>query len=623
MNNPKHVEEEEASDGQDVTIERAELTEGVISADKVTSIPDLRQFRMGGGSVADANAATATTTQATRVAFAANFNGSLTTTTTDLNNHHNAVVHHQRNHSNSSPSTTNHHNLHYVSNNNSNNKNKNNSHRDQRGRLQRCEDEDDDNDDEFLGYDRADEEVVEGEDGDSMRSEEEEYINIRNNNNSKSNNNTNSSGVTLTAVAAAVAPKESQLRAPHPTSYNVVVSQPPPTPVSVALAANPIIYTISSTSTSSAASSVSSSLSTSPALVLDDEEQHLQPQQQYHHHHHEPLETRKVEPLRINLNREPIRTVIKLGESGSAMSPATVVQTTATPSSSSAQPKITFKPILPPKLEESMEKGSSGVDSIPKLHIRMNHSGVNESLENHHHHQQQQPEMVIPKLLIRNSGGANNIATATTSGSGAESVAATTNLVPKLTLKMVHSYNNNNIGSASSGGPGHASESHHSSIVKITDEGTKVKIKKLIEPPLPKLTIKGTNVIEEQIMLQPSSISHLTVPKLTIKVPNCTAAAGGGGSTGDVPTQSTEDSDNVVVVAAVAESSFIPKLTLKSIGKTGDGQRATESFQILQPGGSSSEQLPSPIPKLKVRFRKYIIHTDPDQSVKLGLLLGC
>ena len=233
-----------------------------------------------------------------------------------------------------------------------------------------------------------------------------------------------------------------------------------------------------------------------------------------------PPEMRKVEPLKINLlHREPIRTVIK-------------IPSTATPTAPSS-PKITIKPLAIPKItiksvlnpsplttvsptssSSSFTSDSSAetaeIMKVPKLHIK---HGSN-------HCDPSEPQ-TVPKLTIRGvaSPCVNNV-----------------DAIPKLTIKMENHDNNfhHHFG-------GNANEvvpkmtiktgtNHHASPATSTlsKEGVKMKIK-LPEPQIPKLTIKTSDHEAHFVSSTSNSYSPASarmespIPKLTIKATNLTS----------------------------------------------------------------------------------------------------
>lgn len=199
-------------------------------------------------------------------------------------------------------------------------------------------------------------------------------------------------------------------------------------------------------------------------------------------------EVRKVEPLKINFYREPIRTVIKLGAGQS-------------PEVQHHSPKFKIKPIPShlPVVSSTNESGggdemrtvdeesvTGGGGGIPKLHFRINHGKVQvqELPLSQEQKESLPPVQGIPKLTIRNAMTTNCSALI-----GAESAIGENAMAPKLTIKM----------------------DHHS---------------------VPRLTIKtnslGGHAIGEGVAPSEQQ-QHLTVPKLTIKVSNDQTMASGPG----------------------------------------------------------------------------------------------
>lgn len=103
------------------------------------------------------------------------------------------------------------------------------------------------------------------------------------------------------------------------------------------------------------------------------------------------MDSRKVEPLRININRDPIKTKIKLGTSGDrqSLSPKSSSSSNAgndecddaselSHENQQSYPKITIKPIVKPPIESERHHNhstvshtpSSSQEAIPKLKIK-------------------------------------------------------------------------------------------------------------------------------------------------------------------------------------------------------------------------------------------------------------
>lgn len=126
------------------------------------------------------------------------------------------------------------------------------------------------------------------------------------------------------------------------------------------------------------------------------------------------MDNRKVEPLKINLHREPIKTVIKIPQTGST-------------ESQQHSPKITIKPLKPP----STVQGNSETDLEQRSH-KSHHKAsfettdVFKSIADSH----SEPH-IVPKLTIRNISHPS-ILSSTSSSNNECSV------VPKLTIKLDH-----------------------------------------------------------------------------------------------------------------------------------------------------------------------------------------
>lgn len=292
---------------------------------------------------------------------------------------------------------------------------------------------------------------------------------IKCNNNSEQSHATTPLLVTMSDGEAVQRPSTTAADQVNNRPVTASAGAPPPTVSTLT------VSSASSVSATSSTSSRSSSLSTSPMPMLirgADEDDDVSVVE----------EVRKVEPLKINFYREPIRTVIKLGAGQS-------------PEVQHHSPKFKIKPIPShiPVVSSTNESGGgeelraldeeSGTGGgIPKLHFRINHGKVQVQelpLSQEQRQETMSPVQGIPKLTIRNAMTTNCSALI-----GAEVVAASAigenAMAPKLTIKM----------------------DHHS---------------------VPRLTIKtnamGGHAIGEGVAPSEQQ-QHLTVPKLTIKVPN-------------------------------------------------------------------------------------------------------
>lgn len=294
-------------------------------------------------------------------------------------------------------------------------------------------------------------------------------------------------------------------------------------------------------------------------------------------------ESRKVEPLKINLHREPIRTIIKLPPgtgSGSDHQPSspkiTIKPLKPPPNVDGTQvnsiPKLTIKPVVNPD-----EASSEQMQIIPKLHIK------NSSLDNSGG---DGPEPhIVPKLTIRavnhssptiagSSGSASNdTSSSATHNSSNSSVSNSPPMVPKLTIKKDnhhhhsshhhhhhhHSHHNNRLVSKEDDPPAipklhikaipeptasstQSSSGSASGPVLTSSEGVKLTIKPIPEPPLPKLTIKTSSLDSNDASVVSSTSSSFS-PKLSTPP----------------PASPSDQHSNI--------TSTIPKLTIKPIPK--------------------------------------------------------
>lgn len=260
-------------------------------------------------------------------------------------------------------------------------------------------------------------------------------------------------------------------------------------------------------------------------------------------------ESRKVEPLKINLHRQPIRTVIKVPPASQPPpeSPPKITIKPIKPPENEIIPKITIRPVVnttvSPTLStsstSSLSSGSSmenlaetgatitgspqkTIQVIPKLHIKNYTESLAGNLD-------ASEPYLVPKLVLRsvpttpttmlNQKHASVIVNNTSSDSNA----IDSNNVPKLTIKM-----DNHIGSANNG-PGNHHHHHHfnSNSVKnqhghhsqsvLSKEGVKLTIKAIPEPAVPKLTIKTDNENMFVATQENNARCQSPIPKITIK----------------------------------------------------------------------------------------------------------
>lgn len=290
------------------------------------------------------------------------------------------------------------------------------------------------------------------------------------------------------------------------------------------------------------------------------------------------LDNRKVEPLKINLNREPIKTIIKI--------PAVTnpIGTTI--------PKITIKPIIKRPNEESNTAGNGQQQTqnipIPKLTLKTSISSnciSPESVTEPH---------IVPKLTIRNSTNAS------------AAVGNQSEIVPKLTIAYSHV--------ASSGGG--STHYHHQSAKPtdylynkdkclILDDGLKLTIKSIPEPPIPKLTIKTSS--NECCEVNPQSTNNST--KYSINTP---AAATPSLTTSNPVVTRSSSKSSASAVKNNEISNTVPKIKIKQISKSEELlDKQTPIFEIsrLTNLESPESQDIKTVPRLLVRVPK-----DPKDS---------
>lgn len=313
---------------------------------------------------------------------------------------------------------------------------------------------------------------------------------------------------------------------------------------------------------------------------------------------------RKVEPLKINLNREPIRTVIKLPQSHPYESPSKMAS--KTPQQHQERAPVTISPTLSSSSSMSSESSSfencsdngnnqraSSIQVIPKLHIR----NVLEGTLNH-----EQSELhIVPKLTIT---GLNSPQSAINSADSpcqqqqqslkdhsVNSILETSPTIPKLTIKKDNNSDyhlNNDVNSIPKL---HIKTNHHQT------KDAKLSTKNPSEPPVPKLTIKTT---ENDAMIVSASDNAMeqqnTIPKFTIKS----------------NLQSTPKLTIKPVVRPVEEQEeSIPKLTLKAVNNSEAFEKIVPKLVVKVPKEASEEELestsysstpsPPPIPKLSIK----------------------
>lgn len=142
--------------------------------------------------------------------------------------------------------------------------------------------------------------------------------------------------------------------------------------------------------------------------------------------HYNIMDNRKVEPLKINLHREPIKTVIKIPPSSN---------TELQQQQQQQSPKITIKPLKPPTTLEGTSESESDSHSH-KPHSKSFHESV-ESLKNNV--ESHNEAHIVPKLTIRNISHQTPTSTLSTTSSESSNHSESFHaVVPKLTIKIDH-----------------------------------------------------------------------------------------------------------------------------------------------------------------------------------------
>jgi hypothetical protein len=330
---------------------------------------------------------------------------------------------------------------------------------------------------------------------------------------------------------------------------------------------------------------------------------------EYHHHHLESPSTssvlkfaedsRKVEPLKINLNREPIRTVIKLPQSHPYESPTKMPIRTHQSTGIDRNSTATISPTLSSSSSLSSESSFencqenannqrlSSIQVIPKLHIR-------NLLDGSLNHEQSELH-IVPKLTITGLNSPqstlNNIEQQqAVKDHSVNSILEASPAIPKLTIKKDNNTSDYHLNNDSNSIPKlHIKASHHHHQPKDRDGGVKLTIKPLSEPSVPKLTIK-TNTDNDEMMIVANE--ETAIPKLTIK----------------------SNQQPKLTIKPVVQEESIPKLTLKAVNNSA----TIPTFEKIVPKlvvklpkesteieSSSCSSTPSPptsnIPKLNIK----------------------
>lgn len=314
-------------------------------------------------------------------------------------------------------------------------------------------------------------------------------------------------------------------------------------------------------------------------------------------------ENRKVEPLKINLNRQPIRTVIKVPPSSninSVDSPPKITIKPIKPPENEIIPKITIRPTLAPATVSPTSSSSSlsssssmenlaepisnpaspqkTIQVVPKLHIK----NLSESSGNC----EVSEPYCVPKVSLRSvptmvgtMPNQKHSSVIVNSLSSDSNDSGTSETIPKLTLRI----DSNHLGGMSGSSSGNGTNNHHHHHFNSTNNDS------LTASITPKVLSKNSQSIlsKDGVKLTIKSIPEHPppqIPKLTIK----------------------QDSENVFITTSTTSSddpSSIPKLMIKSTAKSISSS-------------SSAEQVPSPIPKLTIK--PIVRHIEDEDSTGVG-----
>lgn len=304
-------------------------------------------------------------------------------------------------------------------------------------------------------------------------------------------------------------------------------------------------------------------------------------------------ENRKVEPLKINLNREPIRTVIKLPPSNVYESPTKItIKSPQPPPPLISTGAITTNQSISPTLSSSSSLSSESsydhynethhhhrsIQVVPKLHLR----NLLDTSLNH----EQSELTIVPKLTIT---GLNSSQEKQQPVDHSVNSILESHTIPKLTIKKDNNsteafYHLNNETSASSTKRKQTNHHHHSNAAS-----PKLTIKPIPEqppqilPPVPKLTIKTTDndtmTVTPSIPYEAATEHHqAAIPKITIKAKQVTKSIRPLPS----PPPIDDDSDLSIVEQEDQMEESIPKLTLKAV-HTNSGSSVVPTFEKVVP----------------------------------------
>lgn len=227
------------------------------------------------------------------------------------------------------------------------------------------------------------------------------------------------------------------------------------------------------------------------------------------------MDSRKVEPLRININRDSIKTIIKINANDRQQQAVDVSKSPSSPlnagddefddleieeTNTTTYPKIKIKPVKPPE-NDFRHNHNAPLEAIPKLKIKKidstsstlqhvscsnstlsmpmsrNNETSNNSDQLYHQHSASESYSVPKSVTLRNSANANS--TIDSSSDDLSESASTSEVVPKLTIKLDNHQHSPM-----------QSDSTTREVSLVSHDGVKVTLKPIAEPPLPKFTIK-------------------------------------------------------------------------------------------------------------------------------------
>lgn len=325
---------------------------------------------------------------------------------------------------------------------------------------------------------------------------------------------------------------------------------------------------------------------------------------------HQTGDNRKVEPLKINLNREPIRTVIKLPQSQTHESPSKIkphqthldrtdmASSTISPtlsSSSSLSSESSFE-----NCNVNSNNRSSSIQVIPKLHIR---NVLDGSLKN-----EQSELLIVPKLTIT---GLNSPQSTISNAEnqcqqqqslkdlGVNNILETSPAIPKLTIKKDNKSSDYHLNNDANSIPKlHIKTNHHQA------KDVKLTFKPLPElSPVPKLTIKAMPESDAIILSALDSNDQPAIPKFSIK--------------SNQQSSTPKLTIKPVVRQPEEQEESIPKLTLKAVNNSEAFEKVVPKLVVKLPRESQEDYTQEEshhVPKLNIKLASPLDKEVPNPS---------